>query len=114
MARRSSRNQNPAGFASLDSLAQGKCADCLSLKPGEPKNHSHGICPDCLDRGALNIDGRVRTEGGALRGETQSAGRRKLSSGCRTCLGTGAIPLYGKARNDPYADNGWLVRGNDD
>jgi hypothetical protein len=108
---RRSKNQNPAGFASLDALAAGKCADCMDLRAGTPKTHSHGICPDCLDRGALHLDGRVITEGGELRGATQSAGRRKRTAGCDTCKGTGAIPLYGKARNDPYADTGWLVRG---
>jgi len=98
-----------SGFASKKARSQGKCPDCLHLKADAEKNHVHNPCPDCLDRGALNIDGRVRTEGGELRGATTTVGRRKLSSGCETCKGTGQVPNYDV--RDPYQVNGWLVRG---
>lgn len=111
MARRGQRHSVASGFASTQARAQGKCRDCFRLSPGVEKNHVHNPCPDCLDRGALNIDGRVRTEGGELRGSTRTVGRRKLSAGCETCGGHGQVPNYDT--RDPYQVNGWLVRGSD-
>lgn len=78
------------------------CADCLDMKPGELKNHAHGSCPDCMTRDALGVMGRVKRN-------KRTGGSR--AAFCETCKGTGAIPLYGKDRMDPYARKGWVVAG---
>ncbi len=106
-------NRVERGFASLEALGLGSCPACLGYRG--PRNHSHGQCPDCaLER---RLDGMGQRLHRSKRYVGSSTGKGDSSTKCQTCLDTGAIPLYGKDRLDPYMEDptgwlaGWLARG---
>lgn len=68
-------------------------------------NRKTGICPDCLDRNAIDIVGRPRRRGGwglSTSGDERSQGS---SYGCETCQGNGYVKIPDQHRRDPYDKN---------